>query len=378
MAIARATRALVIIKQVAHDFTNETAEGHETISAEGLAYAIEAFAELEALSIVHVATPDVTRAAVCGSVKLAAIARGIGALDLVIRINGLLARLAKYPSPDPMARRAFAEASNDLMLIQANDHQPDAAIETYFEIAALSDTHSADCDLAGARAKAAANLIALTLETGRERVADQMARDLDALCRTFPNADSIRLQRVRGQFNRLAWTAQSGSPEAAIALMNPLCDLALGSPTDPTVVDLASEAAFILVTRLGNRAHHADALTAFGLLSRLAALSGSGEKVAGRLAEAAFNLITDLCATSRRDEAQLIYDDLAGLSVAEDDNATVRLAHAKAAANLAMTHEAVGDLVAADLLADDLKALVHAHPDDMAVFEIAALLDETD
>jgi hypothetical protein len=360
-AIARAERAVLAIKQVEQTYMDAAAEGQTELPSDDLASALDAFAELEALTAIHLETEDVARAAVCGSVRLAAVGRSIGKLDLVRRVNGLLARLAQQPSPDAVTRRAFAEASNDLMLAEADADQLDAAIETYFGIAALSDTYPTDSDLTGARAKAAANLIALTLEAGRDKVADLVMRELEALCRTFPAEKLVALQMARGRFNRLAWTARNGSPDAAIAELETLFESALRSPADVDMLDITSDAAFVLVTRLGTRQHHKAARKGFDVLSKLAA----------------FNLITDLCENDRRDEAQLIYDDLAGLSVAEDDNAKIRLAQAKGAANLAMTHEAVGDVVAAELLTADLRALVHAHPDDMAIFEIAALVDQT-
>ena len=376
-AIARAERAVLAIKQVEQTYMDAAAEGQTELPSDDLASALDAFAELEALTAIHLETEDVARAAVCGSVRLAAVGRSIGKLDLVRRVNGLLARLAQQPSPDAVTRRAFAEASNDLMLAEADADQLDAAIETYFGIAALSDTYPTDSDLTGARAKAAANLIALTLEAGRDKVADLVMRELEALCRTFPAEKLVALQMARGRFNRLAWTARTGSPDAAIAELETLFESALRSPADVDMLDITSDAAFVLVTRLGTRQHHKAARKGFDVLSKLAALPAAGDPIMGRLAEAAFNLITDLCENDRRDEAQLIYDDLAGLWVAEDDNAKIRLAQAKGAANLAMTHEAVGDVVAAELLTADLRALVHAHPDDMAIFEIAALVDQT-
>lgn len=377
-AIARAERAVLAIKEVEQTFADAAADNRMALPEDDLAHALDAFAELEALTTIHFETQDITRAAVCGSLRLAAVGRGLGELDLVRRVNALLAQLAQQPSPDPTTRRAFAEASNDLMLAEAGADQLDAAIETYFGIALLSDNFPADSDLTGARAKAAANLIALTLEAGRETVAEHMTRELDALSHIFPDEKRVSLQVARGRFNRLAWTARTESPDAAIAELETLFDTAIGSPTDEGLIDIASDAAFVLVTRLGTRQHHQNALKAFDLLSKLAVLPASGDPITGRLAEAAFNLITDLCQNNRRDEAQLIYDDLAGLSVAQDDNPKIRLAQAKGAANLAMTHEAVGDVVAAELLTADLKALVHAHPDDMAVFEIAAMVDCAD
>lgn len=389
-ALERARRAVGVIEEIgrqntlASDAAGSNTAGSNMVGTgeadknRNLDAAIDAFDELEALAFMGPRTDAIIRTVVCGSVKLADIARNLGRIELARRVNALLSRLANGHASDPLPRRAFAENSIDLMLAEAGANRVDRAIDTYFGIAALGEVFDKDADLACARAKGAANLIALTLEADRAAIAERAMAELVALHAGFPQEAAVAQQLARGRFNRLAWSAREGSSSDAMTELMALRAATLDHPHDVEMNDLASDAAFVLVTRLGTRGEHANALEAYGVLSQLATLPSAGTLVRGRLGEAAFNLITDLCQADRKDEAQLIYDDLSGLSVAEPDNATIRLAQAKAAANLSMTHEILGDAAAASVLSDDLRALVLANPDDLQVFEVAAFLDQSD
>lgn len=69
-AIARAERAVLAIKEVEQTFADAAADNRMALPEDDLAHALDAFAELEALTTIHFETQDITRAAVSGWPRL--------------------------------------------------------------------------------------------------------------------------------------------------------------------------------------------------------------------------------------------------------------------------------------------------------------------
>lgn len=340
-----------------------------------LAAVREAFATLKSITAEHQDDPEIIPIAVCGAVRLARAGRNGRDLATVRHARTYLGEMVAMLPDDPLPRRAFAEASVDLISAEARVRGIATALEVYREVTALGDDHAEDSDFAGIRAKAAANLVALALEAGHPREAGQALADLARLEAAQPSVAMVRQQHARGVFNRLAHAARRDPPGEARAALDTLIAAVHRTPGHLELVDFAAEGAFTLVTGLGTRGHLEAARDAYDALGALSRLTVGGAECTGRLADAAFNLITDLCQSGDLAAAQLIYDELAGLSVAHDDDPAIRLAQAKAAANLALSRRHAGDLAAATLVADDLKALLLAHPDDEDLYQIAAFLD---
>lgn len=349
-----------------------------------LAAAHKAFERLCDLAEAHPQTDGLMRVAVCGATRYMSIGRRIGDIRVVRNAHLLLAALSLRDEDDPLPHRAFAEASIDLMLAEAQQSGFPRALDTYRTVEAISHARSNDPDIASAHAKGAANLVALALEADLPDEADRALADLARLEAAQPDTLHIRQQRGRGLFNRVAHAArrtESGDRTLDITGLSELAaliDVARRQPVDPDLVELAAEGIFAFVTGLGTRGEVALARRHYGDLSTLAQLPEAGEKVQRRLADAAFNLITDLCEIGEPDLATVLYGDLSGLSVLYDDDRSICLAHAKAAANLALTHRDRGDHAAADVISDDLRSLILAHPEDMELMEVATFLDLAD
>ena len=80
-----------------------------------LSLARAAFDTLEAILSRHPDHPDLIRVAVCGAVRLAAAGRSRADLATVRHAHRFLGALASRLPDDPLPRRAFAEASVDLI-----------------------------------------------------------------------------------------------------------------------------------------------------------------------------------------------------------------------------------------------------------------------
>lgn len=334
-----------------------------------------AFDTLRAITGQYPDELELIRVAVCGAARLAAVGRAVNDIATVRCAHSFLGDLVAGLPDDPLPRRAFAEASVDLISAETRVHGLSSALTVYRKVSKLGDAHADDAEFAGIRAKAAANLVALALEAGRPRDARRALSDLARLEAAQPSVPMVRQQHARGVFNRLAHAARRDTPGEARAALDALIAAVHRTPGHRELVDFAAEGAFALVTGLGTRGHFEAAREAYDALGALSRLPGNGPGATGRLADAAFNLITDLCGSGDLAAAQLIYDELTGLSVAHDDDPTIRLAQAKAAANLALSHRHAGDPGAAAIIAEDLKALLLGHPDDQDLYQIAAFLD---
>ncbi|MEQ8818318.1 MAG: hypothetical protein RLO51_21815 [Thalassobaculum sp.] len=343
-----------------------------------LAAARAAFGVLTSIIIEHPDDPELTKVAVCGAMRLAAAGRSGNDIATVRCAHLFLGTMAADRPGDPLPRRAYAEASVDLISAEARINGLNGALDVYRGISTLGEIYTEDSELAGIRAKAAANLVAIALEAGQPREARRALADLARLEAQQPAAPMIRQQHARGVFNRLAHAARRDPPGEARAALDALIDAVHRTPGHREIAEFAAEGAFTLVTGLGSRGHLAAARDAYEALAALSRLPESGEGAVGRLADAGFNLITDLCQSGDLAAAQLIYDELAGLSVAHDEDPAIRLAQAKGAANLALSHRHVGDDAAAGVIADDLRALLIGHPDHEELFQIAAFLDAAD
>ncbi len=331
----------------------------------------------------HSELAGLIRIAVCGANRYMAVGRQSGNLRIIREAHLFLADLAMQVQQDPMVWRACAEASVDLMLMEAQTAGLAGALDTYRAVAAISEAHAGDPDIAGVHAKGAANLVALALDADDPKEADRALADLERLEAAQPGVLSIRQQRGRGLFNRIADAVSRSDDDPAlvstgVATLAELVTVACQQPIDPDLVDLAAEGIFAVVTGLGNRGEIELALRHYEDLSAVARLAPGRPTGRRRLADAAFNLITDLCELGDAETATLLYGELSGLSVANDGDRSICLAHAKAAANLILTHRDRKDDTAAEIISEDLRALVVSHPRDMDLIEVASFLERSD
>lgn len=349
-----------------------------------LAAARTAFQHLLDVAERYPETDGLIRVAVCGATRYMAIGRRIGDIAMVRDAHLFLAMLSLRDDQDPLPHRAFAEASIDLMLVEAQQTGFPRALDTYMTVVAISRARSNDPDIACTHAKGAANLVALALEADAPAEADRALADLARLEAAQPHTLPVRQQRGRGLFNRVAHAARRTEREdialdvTGLSELADLIEVARRSPVDADLVELAAEGIFAFVTGLGTRGEIELARRHYEDLAALAQLPESSPGVRRRLADAAFNLITDLCEMNEPDVATVLYGDLSGLSVAHGDDRSICLAHAKAAANLALTHRDRGDHAAAEIICDDLRGIVLANPDDMELLEVATFLDLAD
>lgn len=359
-------------KRLADAICNECSDDQDTVTARS---------HYDALCLLtgqNPDCPDIRRRLVRGALSLTSIQARSGDLGAIVAVKTFLDQLAGLCPDDPVLRHGRSELAVRLSICFTDRGDRASADAAFDFIDDMVSRHPGDTRLLTTLAKALANFIAIRASDGDHDGVIALHRRLVVIAENPTSPADTLLYRAHGTFNLLTSLATRRETDTCLVVYADLARFIDAGPPAPVLHAALADAAFALVTILGEQSCLEPARYVYDSLVARFTNSSDAPLLRGKLASSAFNLLTDYCRKGSLSEARHIYDDLAALSVIHHADETVALMQARAAINLMVSCEDAGLVDQAGLIAQDLIALVAAFPEHDELHDVVSGMPEHD
>ena len=164
-----------------------------------------------------------------------------------------LRRFTKACPSDPTLYAGLAEIAAAMMIQAALDGDQDGTRSAYSEITAITKAYGDQPHILATYARATANMVAYAAESGHVAEAHRLVRRLAQLSKRRIASARVRHHRAEGLFNLIAHEAAHGEVPASLELYQEMTEFAELHPRDRDLSTPLADAAFAVITVLGNR-----------------------------------------------------------------------------------------------------------------------------